>query len=53
MLLNLNQKIMKNDNCKIDPETRDRLIKLTVAILTAIIGFFTGAGVQAATVWIG
>lgn len=41
-------------NCnKIDPETRERLIKLTVAILTAIIGFFTGAGVQAATLWLG
>ena len=38
---------------KIDPETRDRIIKLVVGILTAVLGFFTGAGVQAATVWTG
>lgn len=38
---------------KIDPETRERLIKMVVGIVTAILGFFTGAGVQAATVWTG
>lgn len=38
---------------KIDPETRERLVKMIVGIVTAILGFFTGAGVQAATVWTG
>lgn len=38
---------------KIDPETRERIIKLVVGILTAVLGFFTGAGVQAATSWTG
>lgn len=38
---------------KIDPETKERLIKMIVGIVTAILGFFTGAGVQAATVWTG
>lgn len=40
----------KND---LSPEMKARLAKLAIGILTAIIGFLTGAGAQAATLWIG
>lgn len=36
----------------LSPEMKDRLVKLAIGILTAIIGFLTGAGAQAATLWI-
>lgn len=35
-------------NEKIDPERAAKLIKLGIAILTAILGFFTGMGTASA-----
>ena len=37
----------------IDPEKAQKVLKLAIYILTAILGFFTGGGVQAATQWAG
>lgn len=34
---------------EISPEMKERLVKLAIGILTAVIGFLTGAGAQAAT----
>ena len=37
---------------QIDPEKIKKAIQVAISILTAILGFFTGGGVQAATTWI-
>ena len=48
-LLTLKTKVMKE---QIDPEKVKKAIQVTIYILTAILGFFTGGGVQAATAWL-
>ena len=37
---------------RIDPEKAKKAIQIAIYVLTAILGFFTGGGVQAATLWI-
>ena len=36
---------------QIDPEKVKKAIQIAIYVLTAIPGFFTGGGVQAATLW--
>lgn len=40
--------IIMNTNSEIDPEKVSKWIKLGIAILTAILGFFTGMGTATA-----
>ena len=35
-------------NNKVDPETMQKIIKVAIAVLTALLGFFSGVGAQAA-----
>lgn len=39
-------------NSKLPAETWRKIIQVAIAILSAIAGFFTGAGAQAATTWL-
>ena len=43
---------IKNMKEQIDPEKVKKAIQIAIYVLTAILGFFTGGGVQAATLWI-
>lgn len=38
---------------EVNPETMQRIMKLVIAIATAIAGFFSGMGAHAATVMLG